>query len=142
MMALGVLGIAPVIRIVRSAVLTARQEVYVSAARTIGATDLRIMFRHILPNIVAPIIVIFTISIGTYILLEATLAFLGISDPTKESWGRMVNEGRQLDPSKPWMALFAGGAITVTVLAFNLVGDGLRDALDPRLRGGSGRSGF
>ncbi|OAI39547.1 hypothetical protein AYO38_01525 [bacterium SCGC AG-212-C10] len=141
-LALGVVGIASVVRIARSAVLATREEVYVMAARTVGASDARIMARHILPNIVAPLIVIFTISIGLYILAEAGLAFIGLGDPTAISWGKMVNEGRQLGPAKPGMALYVGLAITVTVLGFNLLGDALRDVLDPRLRGRGGRAGF
>lgn len=140
--ALGILGIAPVIRIVRSAVLSTREEVYVLAANSIGASDARIMARHILPNIMAPIIVIFSTSISVYILAEAGLAFLGFGDPTAISWGKMVNEGRQLGSAKPLMALWTGLAITIAVLGFSLFGDALRDALDPRLRGRSGRSGF
>lgn len=140
--ALGILGIASVTRLSRSSVLATREEVYVLAARTVGASDLRIMLRHILPNIVAPLIVIFTISIGIYILAEATLAFIGLGDPVAVSWGKMVNEGRQLGPAKPFMALFVGSAITLTVLGFNLAGDALRDVFDPRLRGRGGRAGF
>jgi peptide/nickel transport system permease protein len=141
-LALGILGISQVIRIVRSAVLTARQEQFVLAAQVIGNSDIRIMARHILPNIVAPAIVIFTISIGSYILAEAGLAFIGFGDPTSISWGKMVNDGRGLLPAKPAMSLFAGGAITLTVLGFNLAGDALRDVFDPRLRGRGGRAGF
>ena len=140
-LALGIVGISQVIRVVRSAVLQARQEVYVSAAQTIGASDMRIMARHILPNIMAPIIVIFTISIGAYILAESGLAFIGFGDPTEISWGKMINEGRLL-VTKPFQALFVGLAITFTVLGFNLAGDALRDVLDPRLRGRGGRAGF
>lgn len=140
--ALGIVGVAPVIRIVRSTVLAVREEVYVTAAVTIGASDLRIMFRHILPNIVAPIIVVFTTSIGLYILAEASLSFLGYGDPRKISWGKMVNEGRILLAAAPNVALVSGLAITIVVLAFNLAGDALRDVLDPRLRGRSGRAGF
>jgi peptide/nickel transport system permease protein len=141
-LALGIIGVASVTRIARASVLSTREEVYVTAARTVGASDLRVMVRHILPNIVAPLIVIFTISIGLYILAEAGLAFIGLSDPTAISWGAMVNEGRQLGPARPQMALFVGLAITFTVLGFNLLGDALRDVLDPRLRGRGGRAGF
>jgi len=141
-LALGIVGISQVIRVVRSAVLSARQEVYVMAAQVVGATDLRIMVRHILPNIMAPSIVIFTISIGAYILAEASLNFIGFGDPTAVSWGKMVNEGRSLLPAKPMMSLFSGGAIMISVLGFNLAGDALRDVLDPRLRGRGGRAGF
>lgn len=140
--ALGIVGISPVTRVVRSAVLRVREEPFVMAAQVVGATDLRIMLRHVFPNIVAPAIVIFTISIGSYILAEAGLAFIGFGDPTAVSWGKMVNEGRRLLPAKPLMSVFAGGAITLTVLGFNLAGDALRDVLDPRMRGGGGRAGF
>jgi peptide/nickel transport system permease protein len=139
---LGILGVASSSRIVRSAVLAAREEVYVMAARTVGASDVRIMARHIFPNVTAPIIVTFTSSIGLYILVEATLAFLGLGDPTRISWGKMVEEGRRNGASDPWMALAVGGALTITVLGFNLAGDALRDVLDPRLRGRGGRAGF
>ena len=131
-----------VVRISRSAVLAVKEDVYVLAARTVGASNTRIMVRHILPNIFSPIIVIFTSLIGGFILAEATLAFLGLGDPVAVSWGRMVNEGRQLGPAKPLMALFVGLALTFTVLGFNLAGDALRDVLDPRLRGRGGRAGF
>jgi peptide/nickel transport system permease protein len=141
-LALGIVGIAQVIRIARSAVLTTRQEVYITAATTIGASDFRIMTRHILPNIVAPLIVIFTISIGLYILAEAGLAFIGLGDPVAISWGKMINEARQFGTAKPLPALFLGLAITLSVLGFNLAGDALRDVLDPRLRGRGGRAGF
>jgi peptide/nickel transport system permease protein len=142
MFALGLIGVASVTRIARATVLTTREEVYVMAARTVGASDPRIMLRHILPNIVAPLIVIFTISIGAYILAEAGLAFIGLSDPTAISWGVMVNDGRLLGAAKPQMALYVGGALTLTVLGFNLFGDAIRDVLDPRLRGRGGRAGF
>jgi peptide/nickel transport system permease protein len=139
---LGLVGMANVQRITRSAVLTAKEDVYVLAARTIGATDTRVMTRHILPNILSPIIVVFTGALGAYILAEAGLAFIGLGDATAISWGRMVNEGRLLGPAKPLMALFVGMALSLTVLGFNLAGDALRDVLDPRLRGRSGRAGF
>ena len=140
--ALGMVGISSVVRIVRGSVLATREEVYVLAARTIGAADSRIMGRHILPNIFSPIIVVFTSAIGAYILAEAGLAFVGLWDLGAISWGKMVEEGRRLGPAKPLMALFVGSALTVTVLGFNLAGDALRDVLDPRLRGRSGRAGF
>jgi peptide/nickel transport system permease protein len=141
-LSLGILGIAQVVRIVRSAVLSAREEVYVTAAKTVGASDLRIMGRHIFPNVTAPIIVVFTSTIGIYILAEATLGFLGLSDPTQPSWGKMVEEGRRQGTGEPLMALFVGGALTLTVLGFNLAGDALRDVLDPRMRGRGNRAGF
>ncbi len=140
-LALGIVGIAAVIRVVRSAVLRTRAELYIEAARVVGATDARVMVRHILPNIMAPTIVIFTISIGSYIVAEASLAFIGFGDPAAISWGKMVNEGRKLFPASYTMSLVAGGAITLTVLGFNLAGDALRDVLDPRMRG-AGRGGY
>ena len=141
-LALGIVGLAPVIRIVRSAVLSQRENVYVLAATTIGASETRIMARHILPNIFAPIIVIFSASISVYILAEAGLSFLGFGDPTVISWGRMVDQGRQQGTAAPLFALFSGLAITFSVLGFSLFGDALRDALDPRLRGAGGRTSF
>jgi ABC-type dipeptide/oligopeptide/nickel transport system permease subunit len=95
------------------------------------------MARHILPNIMAPTIVIFTLSIGTYILAETTLAFIGLGDPVAPSWGKMLNEGRQLVSvsGMEYLSIFPGVAIMLAVLGFNLAGDALRDVLDPRLRG-------
>ncbi len=133
--ALGFLGFASSVRIVRSAVLSVSQMSYVEAARSYGAGDARIMARHVLPNIVAPVLVIFSISIGLYILAEASLSFLGLGPADKTTWGKMVNAGRQAVDVHPWESVFAGAAITLTVLGFNLAGDALRDELDPRLRG-------
>jgi len=133
--ALGFLGFATSVRIVRSAVLSVSQMAFVEAARSYGAGDARLMARHVLPNIVAPILVIFSISIGAYILAEASLSFLGLGPADKTTWGKMVNAGRLAIDLHPWESLFAGGAITLAVLGFNLAGDALRDELDPRLRG-------
>lgn len=133
--ALGVLGWATVVRIIRSAVLAVTHSPYVEAARAFGATDLRIMLQHVLPNVVAPIIVVFSIGIGAYILAEAALSFLGLGPADKTTWGKMVNSGRVALDLHPWEALFSGAAITLTVLGFNLAGDAIRDELDPRLRG-------
>jgi peptide/nickel transport system permease protein len=138
--ALSILGISPVARVVRSAVLGVRSEIYVDAARCLGAGDIRLMLQHVLPNVVGPIIVLFSIAIGTNILAEAGLAFLGLSAPGP-SWGKMVSDGRTFLQAKPMMSLVAGGAITLTVLGFNLFGDALRDVLDPRQRG-TGGGGF
>ena len=118
--ALGILGIASVVRIVRSTVLSAREEVYVLAAQSIGASDVRIMLRHILPNIFAAVIVVFSISIGGYILAEAGLAFIGLGDPVAISWGKMLDQGRQYGVSAPLFAFWVGMAITLSVLGFNL----------------------
>jgi peptide/nickel transport system permease protein len=131
--ALTVLGTFGASRVVRAAVLSVTNESYVEAARVIGASPIRIMLQHVLPNTAAPIIVIFTISIGANILAESGLSFLnlGVQGP---SWGGMVNTGRTFVSDKPAMSLIAGGALTLTVLSFNLFGDALRDIFDPRQR--------
>jgi peptide/nickel transport system permease protein len=133
--ALGFLGFASSVRIVRSAVLSVSQMAYVEAARSYGASDARIMARHVLPNILAAVLVIFSISIGLYILAEASLSFLGLGPADKTTWGKMVNAGRHALDLHPWESVFSGAAITLAVLGFNLAGDALRDELDPRLRG-------
>lgn len=133
--ALGVLGWAVNTRIIRSAVLAISQQPYIEAARSFGATDLRVMLQHVLPNVVAPVIVVFSIGIGAYILAEASLSFLGLGPADKTTWGKMVNAGRNGLDLHPWESLFSGAAITLTVLGFNLAGDAIRDELDPRLRG-------
>jgi peptide/nickel transport system permease protein len=124
-------------RIVRSATISVRGLQYIEAARSLGATDLRIMFRHVLPNVAAPIIVIASVNIGLAILIEAAVSFLGqgVSSPTNPSWGRMLQETRQYWQTSWWTMMFPGVAITFAVLAFNIFGDALRDWLDPRLRG-------
>ncbi len=133
---LGLLGWMPIARLFRSRVLQARQTEYVEAARAMGVEDLRILTRHILPNAVQPVVVYATIFVGTAVLSEAALSFLGagITEPTA-AWGLMVAQGRDFVLSSPHLLLFPGGAIFLTVLAFVFVGDGLRDALDPRLGG-------
>lgn len=133
--ALGFLGFASSVRIVRSSVLSVSQAAFIEAARSYGATDGRLMLKHILPNIASAVLVIFSISIGVYILSEASLSFLGLGPADKTTWGKMVNAGRQSVDLHPWESLLAGGAITLTVLGFNLAGDAIRDELDPRLRG-------
>jgi len=133
--ALGFLGWAINTRIIRSAVLAIRQQPYIEAARSFGATDVRVMLQHILPNVIAPIIVVFSIGIGAYILAEASLSFLGLGPADKTTWGKMVQAGRNGLDLHPWESLFAGAAITLTVLGFNLAGDAIRDEFDPRLRG-------
>ncbi len=134
-LALSVLGIAPTNRIVRGSVIQIREMPYVEAARTIGASSLRIMAAHILPNIFAPLIVIFSITIGAFILAEAALSFLGLGT-LDVSWGKMIADGRQFIVYSPWTSLWAGLALTSLVFGFNVLGDALRDVLDPRLRGG------
>lgn len=122
-------------RVVRAEVLALREMLFVEAARVIGAHDGRIIVRHILPNAAASIIVIATLMVGNLILFEASLSFLGVGVPvTTPTWGRMVFDGIEYVATAWWIALFPGFAVMLTVLATNLVGDFLRDALDPRQR--------
>ena len=135
-LAVGIFIIFPVTRVVRGAVLSERNNQYVEAARAIGASTPRILFQHIAPNIVALAIIIATTLLGTAILAEASLSFLGLGIPVPNpSWGTDVSEARNHLPLHIWWAFFPGAAITLTVLAFNLLGDSLRDVFDPRLRG-------
>ncbi|MGD2071319.1 MAG: ABC transporter permease, partial [Gemmatimonadota bacterium] len=112
---------------------------YVLAARALGYSKARIIFRHVVPNALAPVIVAATLGVGNAIVLEAGLSFLGVGvgSAGMPSWGAMVADGRLVMMRAWWLSLYPGLAIVLTVLAFNLVGDGLRDALDPRLRGGA-----
>jgi len=138
-LALGFVGITSVQRIVRGVVFSTREQPYVEAARVLGATDLRTMVFHILPNIMAPIIVVFSIGLGAVILAEAALAFIVPARvPSDPSWGIMLSTTRAFLPPDPegYHTLAAGGAIVFSVLGFNLAGDALRDVLDPRLRVG------
>ncbi len=122
-------------RVARSVVLSVRQEPYVEAARALGASHLRVMVRHVLPNAVAPAVVVFTVGLGAAVLAEAALSFIDPSTvPQAASWGLMLAEGRAFMFEHPHVVLAAGGAIALAVMAFNLAGDALRDALDPRLR--------
>jgi peptide/nickel transport system permease protein len=122
-------------RVTRSAVISVRRSEYVEAAQALGATDLTIIVRHILPNSMAPIIVQTTLSLGFAILAEAALSFLGLgTEPPTPSWGLMLSTGRGFMETAPWVAIFPGVAIVLAVLSFNLLGDGLRDSLDPRLK--------
>jgi peptide/nickel transport system permease protein len=122
-------------RVARSVVLTLREEEYMWAARTLGASSPRIMVRHLLPNAAAPLVVLASLGMGTAILAEAALSFLGLGiQPPEASWGSMLNSGMQFLREASFMTTLPGLAIFVTVLGFNLLGDGLRDALDPRLR--------
>jgi ABC-type dipeptide/oligopeptide/nickel transport system permease subunit len=122
-------------RVVHSATLAVRHELFIEAARSVGCTPMRILWRHVLPNVLAPIIVVASVIMGGAIIAESSLSFLGLSDPGQISWGAMLSgEGRQFMIRAPWSAIFPGAAIMLTVLAFNLVGDALRDVLDPRLR--------
>lgn len=122
-------------RIVRGDVLSLREREYIQAAHALGMGKARIIFRHLIPNVLAPVIVTATLGIGNTIVLEAGLSFLGLGvQPPTPSWGNMVADGRDSLLGAWWVATFPGLVIVLTVLAFNLVGDGLRDALDPRLR--------
>jgi peptide/nickel transport system permease protein len=134
--AIGIAIVAPVARVVRGAVLSERNNQYVEAARALGASTPRVLFFHIAPNITALAIIIATTLLGTAILAEASLSFLGLGIPVPNpSWGTDVNLARQQLPVHVWWAFFPGAAITLTVLGFNLLGDSLRDIFDPRLRG-------
>jgi ABC-type dipeptide/oligopeptide/nickel transport system permease subunit len=132
---LAFLGWMPISRLFRASVLQAKQADYIEAARAVGCSNWRIITRHILPNAVQPVIVYATIFVGTAVLTEAALSFLGVgvTEP-KPAWGLMVNQGRSYLFTSPHLLFFPGAAILVTVMAFVFVGDGLRDALDPRLR--------
>ena len=123
-------------RIIRSVALSVKETAYVEAARGIGASQMRIMARHIAPQCFAPFLILFTVHLGTVIVIEASLSFLGLGvSPPTPTWGGMLGEASALLYPFWWHVFFPGLFITVTVLAFNLFGDGLRDALDPRLRG-------
>ena len=123
-------------RVVRGTVLAIKENVYIEAARSIGAGGTRIVFRHILPNVVAPIIVIASIWVGNAIVIEAALSYLGLgTPPPTPTWGGMLAlEGRRHLENAPWLALAPGAAISIAVLSVNMLGDALRDVLDPRLR--------
>ena len=130
---IGVVGWAGMARLVRGQVLVVRRLEYVQAARALGASDPRIIARHLLPNVVAPVVVAATLGIGGAIMAEAALSFIGLgAQPPTPSWGAMVAEGRDLLRVAPWVSLVPGIAIGLAVLGLNLLGDGLRDALDVR----------
>jgi ABC-type dipeptide/oligopeptide/nickel transport system permease subunit len=132
---IGVVGWAGMARLVRGQVLVVRSLEYVQAARALGASDARIISRHLLPNVVAPVIVAATLGIGGAIMAEAALSFIGLgAQPPTPSWGAMVAEGRDLLRVAPWVSIVPGLAIGLAVLGTNLLGDGLRDALDVRGR--------
>lgn len=133
-MAYGILGIPYYSRLIRGNVLQAKELPYVQAAKVAGAKNWRIMFKHILPNTIQPIIISFTLDIGGVILSFAGLAFLGYSDPDLIEWGRDINLARGHILTAPWASLWPGVMIIITVLGFMLLGDGLRDALDPKLK--------
>lgn len=136
-MTLGLTGWPAYARVVRGETQAVRERVYVTAAQVLGASELRIIFRHILPNVVASAIVIGTFSVANMIILEATLSFLGLGvEPSVVTWGTMMNSGRTYMRTAWWLTAFPGAMIFVTVLGINLIGDHLRDVLDPTLRHG------
>lgn len=123
-------------RIVRSQVLSLKEQEFILAAKSLGLSNLRIIFRHLVPNTLTPVIVAATLRIGSIILTEAGLSFLGLGvQPPTPSWGNIINEGRDSLLNHWWISTFPGIAILTTVVCFNLIGDGVRDALDPRMRG-------
>lgn len=133
MLALGIVNIPMFARIVRGSTLAVREELYVTAARALGATPVRIVVRHILPNVVAPVVVQMTVTFSASIIAEASLSFLGLgAQPPTPSWGRDLNEGRRYLEDAPWLLASPTLAIMLAVLSVNYLGDGLRDALDPR----------
>jgi peptide/nickel transport system permease protein len=139
-----VLGISSSIassRIVRSAVMSVKREVYVQAAIASGSSTPRILITHILPNVMAPVIIMFSLAMGTMIIAEASLSFLGFGiPPPYPSWGGMLSGGaRQYMTRAPWMAIWPGLALSIVVYSINMFGDALRDIFDPKLRGGLGR---
>jgi peptide/nickel transport system permease protein len=122
-------------RTVRGSVLSLKQHEFVDAARALGASDMRVIFRHLAPNVLAPVIVLSSFQVAQIIIAEASLSFLGVGvQPPMPSWGTMLNQGREYLSSAWWLGTFPGIAIIIAVLGTNLFGDGLRDALDPRLK--------
>lgn len=123
-------------RVVRGAVFSVKENVYLEAAEVIGASPTRRMVRHVLPNVMPPILILISAGFGAAILIEGALSFLGLATQLPDvSWGIMLRDGRIFMEDQPWMALSAGSAIAITVLSFNLLGDVIRDVIDPRLRG-------
>jgi peptide/nickel transport system permease protein len=135
MIAIGIVAIPVYARLVRAMVLQLRQMEFVLATRSLGATPMRLILRHLIPNLLNPVIVQISLSAGFAILAEATLSFLGLGAqlPTPD-WGQMINTGAAFLTNDPWLAIVPGAAISITVYSFNFMGDSLRDALDPRLR--------
>jgi oligopeptide transport system permease protein len=133
--AIMLLGWPQMARIMRGAVISVKESDFVTAARALGASDMRILIRHILPNAIAPVIVVATISLGLFIVLEATLSYLGIGlPPATVSWGGDINDAQSSLRSAPHVLVYPSVALSITVLAFMLLGDAVRDALDPKLR--------
>ncbi len=135
MIAIGIIYAPAFARVVRGSVLSVKGEVYMEAARVLGASNWRLVRQHVIPNVLAPMIVLTTLYLSSAILSEAALSFLGLgTQPPEPTWGGMLNIARTYMEISPWMAIFPGLAIAILVLGFNFLGDGLRDVLDPRLR--------
>ena len=135
MLAVGIVAIPVYAHVTRASTFEIINRDYILASRVMGAKDWSIITRHVLPNIMVPLIVLVTVSLSTAVLAESSLSFLGLGVvPPNPSWGGMLANGRTTLEIAPWQAVFAGAAIFVTVLAFNFLGDGLRDVLDPRMR--------
>ncbi|OLC28256.1 MAG: hypothetical protein AUH31_09840 [Armatimonadetes bacterium 13_1_40CM_64_14] len=134
-LALAIVGMAGYARLARASTLSTREEVYVEAARALGAADASVLWRHILPNIISPLVIRGTLGMGFTVLLAASLSFIGLgAQPPTPEWGAMINEGHnQLITGSWWVSTFPGLAIMSLVLGFNLLGDGIRDVIDPRL---------
>ncbi|MDE2765442.1 MAG: ABC transporter permease [Chloroflexota bacterium] len=135
--AIGISFAPPALRVARGATLSVKNNVFVEAAHAVGASNMRIIFRHLLPNVLAPIIVVASVQLGSAILIESALSYLGLGvPPPAPSWGRMLAGSVLVHATTaPWLVIFPGAAITILVLGFNLFGDALRDVWDPRLRG-------
>lgn len=135
MLAVGISGVPTFTRIVHGSVLSAKGNDYVEASKALGCGTTRIIFRHLLPNIMAPVVVLTTLQVGTAIFLTASLSFIGLgAQPPTPEWGTMVSRGRYALSDAMWMSTFPGLAVAVSVIALNILGDGLRDQLDPRMR--------
>lgn len=133
--AIGITSIPKFYRVVRGSVIQVREWDYVHAAKALGARDRWIILKHILPNIMSPIIVVTSLNIATAILVEASLSFLGLGvAPPTPTWGSMITDGKQYIDLAPWISIYSGMAIMLAVLGFNLLGDGLRDVLDPKMK--------
>ena len=140
---LGITGGIPASRIVRGAVIGVKESTYFLAAEMIGRKQWETLVHHVLPNIAAPVVIVFSINIGAVIIAEASLSFLGFGLPLEvPSWGSLLSrDGRKYMEQAPWLALWPGLCLTILVYSLNMFGDALRDLLDPRLRGGGGRLG-
>lgn len=126
--------------VMRSVVLTIKPRPFIEASRAIGMSELRVLFRHVIPNALPPVIVVATVSAATAVLAEAGLSFLGLGvQPPTPTWGNIISDGNALITTNPWISLSAGLCIAVAVIAFNLLGDGLRDTLDPQMKRQTGR---